>query len=906
MKDYLSYLGLSTLCLLCSSVVSASAVTDCVRTELCPIAAILEPFWPAMLLCSVLLVSRRVRSRGSLPRVILAVCIASITQECRAEGKQASKATFFQQSEEAYCAAQKQKTPAHVRVVLLTAVPPVPASRPMSATTFYVSSSTGNDTNTGDSAETPWRTLDRVNATEAYPGDAFLFKRGDTWCGSIVKTNLTNVVFGAYGAQDKRPFFTGGVPLYDWVPTNLYNQHGEPVSNVYCTSLPAAYSGQTVPQLMLDDTRLTQGRFPDNDWRPATGIHVTETSTETSMVGIADSTLDTPSNYWAGATVFIRRHGYQVEAFTVTDSPNASPHDIMFSTPSKDTSAGPVYFIVDHVGAVNHHGEWYQTQDRSSILLYWTNGVPEDGIIDASLIPYGIYLRNSMTVTVQNLHFANYAQHGVYTEQLGCRSAYIDIVSNRIDNSRENGIFSLDTWSSQYRDNHIRNSGLHGLYGAGSVYCIISNNVIEDSGNQFVNSPLAAGCAVRVGYWVWTGLWAVSNRAVHNVVLNSGYDGIMLYGFHSFVEGNFISNVCTLLDDGGGVYTVGSQENFTKVIQNVVVDAKGTVDAGSYDPPLVMGIYIDSDKTNMWGLRGLEVEIGSNVVINSARQGIVIKDCRNASIHDNMVLHNNGIYADCTVGFGVEDPELSSNTLFKNVLLASSDQRKALAIAGVPSMERLACDSNLYCNIHTDDPHYVAADNTEYSFTQWTNSSYLQDAHSTDNGALLRDIWNTHGLTNRTTRVWYNPLREGITVDLGMRRYYDMTGGIVKGFITISPLRAKVLFSPFNSTEDTAVWIQTGLLPPGERNQIYSFQLLASGGTPAYRWTAISALPPVLSLSDDGVLSGTPETDGSHTLRLRVDDALGDSDTVTLDLRVALPESVKGVIGTGVVGAGNL
>jgi hypothetical protein len=47
--------------------------------------------------------------------------------------------------------------------------------------TFYVSSSKGNDTNTGLSPDTPWRTLAPVNSLTFLPGDGVLLKSGDTW-----------------------------------------------------------------------------------------------------------------------------------------------------------------------------------------------------------------------------------------------------------------------------------------------------------------------------------------------------------------------------------------------------------------------------------------------------------------------------------------------------------------------------------------------------------------------------------------------------------------------------------------------------------------------------------------------------------------------------------------------------
>ncbi len=74
---------------------------------------------------------------------------------------------------------------------------------------YYLSSSKGNDSNDGRSPDTPWKTIQKVNATALLPGDAILFKRGDTWNEEISPSSsgtLTKpIIFGAYGKDGSRP-----------------------------------------------------------------------------------------------------------------------------------------------------------------------------------------------------------------------------------------------------------------------------------------------------------------------------------------------------------------------------------------------------------------------------------------------------------------------------------------------------------------------------------------------------------------------------------------------------------------------------------------------------------------------------------------------------------------------------
>ena len=83
------------------------------------------------------------------------------------------------------------------------------------AATFYVSSSTGNDHNTGRSSASPWATLHKVFTSgqgAVAPGDSILFLRGDTFTATGGDSWYTPgtaghpISFGAYGMGAKPVF----------------------------------------------------------------------------------------------------------------------------------------------------------------------------------------------------------------------------------------------------------------------------------------------------------------------------------------------------------------------------------------------------------------------------------------------------------------------------------------------------------------------------------------------------------------------------------------------------------------------------------------------------------------------------------------------------------------------------
>jgi hypothetical protein len=91
-----------------------------------------------------------------------------------------------------------------------------------SATTYYVSSSTGSDSNGGNSQSAPWQTIANVNGQTFQPGDSILFKRGDVWNESLTAPSSGSsgnpITFDAYGTG-AAPNLTGyyAVPSIAWV-----------------------------------------------------------------------------------------------------------------------------------------------------------------------------------------------------------------------------------------------------------------------------------------------------------------------------------------------------------------------------------------------------------------------------------------------------------------------------------------------------------------------------------------------------------------------------------------------------------------------------------------------------------------------------------------------------------------
>ena len=89
----------------------------------------------------------------------------------------------------------------------------------------------------------------------------------------------------------------------------------------------------------------------------------------------------------------------------------------------------------------------------------------------------------------------------------------------------------------------------------------------------------------------------------------------------------------------------------------------------------------------------------------------------------------------------------------------------------------------------------------------------------------------------------------------------------------------------------TALDITTTTLAAGTGGVAYEETLEAEGGNAPYVWTTESTLPAGITLSTDGVLSGTPTETGTFTLTITVTDFLGVTNDLTdVDLVVSETE----------------
>ncbi|MEU6222893.1 LamG-like jellyroll fold domain-containing protein [Streptomyces sp. NPDC047042] len=198
-------------------------------------------------------------------------------------------------------------------------------------TTYYISSSSGSDSNDGCSTATPWQTLTNVNSTTFTAGNQILFQAGGSWTGELQPQGSgaagNQITISSYGSG-AAPILNGGgaaATIY------LHNQQYWTVQNLEITNPASSAALRSGVQLENDTTGILAG------------IH------------ILNNNIHDVKGYWANVANPVQPSQSSGIAFDVTDNNTTSGWDdvqISNNTLTRDDAGG--IYIGSLVG-LNHN-----------------------------------------------------------------------------------------------------------------------------------------------------------------------------------------------------------------------------------------------------------------------------------------------------------------------------------------------------------------------------------------------------------------------------------------------------------------------------------------------------------------------------------------------------------------------
>ncbi|WCT10730.1 right-handed parallel beta-helix repeat-containing protein [Mucilaginibacter jinjuensis] len=622
--------------------------------------------------------------------------------------------------------------------------------------TYYISSSAGNDAYTDVQAHnpsTPWKSLDKLNTYFKLlgAGDSVLFKRGEIFYGTIAVAKsgavFAPIYFGAYG-NGNTPQINGLTTLKYWklVKNGIYES-------------PCVTDGS---MLVLNGVQQAIGRYPNKGYL-----------TYKSHQGNTSITNNQPGdlNNWTGSEVVIRKNRWIIDKSAITSDAGGI---ISYAAGTKDMPTnGFGYFIQKSAKTLDQFGEWYYDASRKMMMVYLGNRNPENFIIQTNAETNLVNITKFNNIVFENLSFigaGNNAFNITNSNKIILRHCNIDLTGADAVSASYSPFLAVQNCSI----NHSLSGGVN--LDAGCVNSTIINNEIKNTG-------LIPGMGKNgSGTYEAITSFGDNTQIEKNRIDSTGYNGIYFGGTSSYVKNNYITYFCLTKDDGAAIYIGDWSKTMHKcVIGNIIMHGVGN-GTGTVSPLSLQaeGIYIDDNTES--------VAITGNTISLCANNGIKIHNAKDINIYGNTVF-NNGVQLRLeqdhylTTSSYIRNNNIRNNTFFSlNDLQPnakfSSQQDDITAFGQI--------DSNFYCQLKKEISAIMASTvkdgkgvNQTYNLTRW-RTAYGKDQFSIE---LLpyEDIMFEFNVTNEVKTIKLD------------KPYVDVHHNVYKDKVSIDPFSSIIL-----------------------------------------------------------------------------------------------------------------
>jgi parallel beta-helix repeat protein len=634
--------------------------------------------------------------------------------------------------------------------------------------TYYISTSSGNDSNDGLSPATPWLTITKVNSSMAslVPGSAVKFNKGNTFYGEIIPATSGSsglpITFGAYGTG-AAPIITGLTTITGW---------GSEGSGVYSKTI----SCQSNPNLLvINGKEYAMGRYPK------AGTNAIYTSHSTN-VSITDANLNSAVTNWTGAEVVIRYEEYDLDRCSIT---NHSSHTLTYTNISGDTETptdGYYYFIQNDLrtlgtvsGAAPVFGEWYY----SGTKLYVYFGVdPSTYTVQLPTLDRLFYANTSYGyITVDGLSFKGANGEAVYV--LG---GYETVKNCSVNFTGRSGIYTNSVYGLIDNNviNHTNTQGVSNL----AVNATITNNTIKNIGT-------IEGIALQG--WTTSGIEGSAANVLiqYNKIDSIGANGVHFVGNNTAIRNNVISNFALVMNDKGGINTDGWTPYTGEVIDgNICFNGIGHMGLPTYGYS-VSGIYLDSYAGH--------ITVTNNTLFNNSLYGINLQNPNNITMQYN-TCYNNGEGSLNITEWSAGT--VSNITMLDNILFANFTTSQELypsllwAARGTTIANVLTADRNYYCAPYAGI-NSITSSVYPANFIWWTLAGWQsytgQDANSHN---ISQTVDNANKL-----HIIYNGTKANQTYTLSAAMV-DAANTTYSGTVTLLPWKSLVLIGAGTVTQN--------------------------------------------------------------------------------------------------------
>jgi len=609
----------------------------------------------------------------------------------------------------------------------------------------YYFSNTGNDSNNGTSELTPFQTIAKCNILTLAAGDNLLFKKGDTFYGQLLPQRST-INYGQYGTGN-RSIISAFQVLTGWT-----DQGG----GIY----RAATTTTNASMLIIDNVVTPKGRYPKNDWL--------RFDSHSGLTSITDADLPDSPNY-VGSEVVIKTSRYSIETRTILTHASGA---LTFAAVEHELQNNYGYFIQNHSSCLTAFGDWYIS--GGYIYMYFGAVDPATKTIKISFYDNTINVQNKTDITLSGI-----CLEGGYDICLYGNVNCTGFVANDIE-IRYSGRYGANSVASGFT---VTNSYIHDCADFG-VYTYAPSAVV--TGNTVDRIGLWEGMGKFTGY---IGLSVNGNDSLcrYNRVTNTGYNGIIFRGNNTEVSYNFVDTYCTVIDDGGGIYTSNNTYTGRIIDHNICINGignySGSTNYGSTTPSTTLyahGIYLDE--------MAADVDVTNNSCINNSYSGIFLHSATSNTVTGNMAYNN--AFTQLLFAHDTTAANMASIVNANNIFVAKEATQYCFYFrSNYDDLNFGSASGNVYArpvdddNVFGVDPYNGGL--TTYDLAGWkTLSGY--DADSTKSP---KAIASTGELS-----IIYNDTNSAEAVSLGGAKM-GMDGTIYVSEITLQPFTSAVLIN---------------------------------------------------------------------------------------------------------------
>ena len=553
------------------------------------------------------------------------------------------------------------------------------------ASTYYVSSISGNDSYTAAQAmnpATPWRSMGKVNGFwgSLNPGDTVKLQ-----CGSVFTSGLNvwksgvsgkPIVVTSYGSGNP-PVVSGFAALAGWTGGS---------GNIWQTTCSNCGLGANIA--MIGDSSQPMGRWP-NSWSNADAGYM-QIQSFNGTVSITDSHIGSSGHNWTGSKLVIRKNRWVIENDTIASQ---SGNTITYKTGSTFLPANKFgYFIQGSAYTLDRPGEWYYNPVSKLVQVY-SVGNPSAMNMQIARIDTLLQFNSAQYVVVNGIAFqgANktsvsmFRSYNITLSNCSIRFSGVDAIDITTCGNLNIGNVTMD---------YSNNNGV-------MAYC--NNSTIQNC--TIRRTAAFPGMCLPVNSGIGIYLLGNNNNILYNTVDTTGYTGISFQGTGNTIANNVVNYFCFVKDDGGGIYTWNgnldsTNSHLTGTIRNNIVLNGVTAPAGtdSIVAGIAHGIYLDENTT--------QCTVTGNTVAHCTA-GIFFQDVHNCTIQNNTLF-------DC-IGQLVMRHALATGTFFGNDVsgnycVSRLDTQYNVQVSSIGSVSRLGTYSSQH------DNHYAQIASSSYFY----------------------------------------------------------------------------------------------------------------------------------------------------------------------------------------------